>query len=213
MAATKLTIYNDALQIVGETPLASLTEARPSRYHLDQVWASDEIKCCLEDGQWRFARRTQMLDYDTTVTPSFGYRRAFSKSSDWVTTVAVCQDEYFNSPLLAYKDEAGYIYTDLDVIYVTFVSSDTSFGMDMSKWTNKFADYVAAAFAAKIVLSVTGDKERMQMVYKLKDKRLVEAKNVDAQGDPTSFPPPGSWVVSRRGRTFRDRGSRINLIG
>ena len=86
MATTKLLIYNDALMICGERKLASLTEDREPRHLLDHVWDNNGVDACLEQAQWHFAMKTVRLDYDPSVTPEFGYNRAFEKPSDWIIT-------------------------------------------------------------------------------------------------------------------------------
>ena len=50
--ATKLSIYNGAAALLGETPLASLSEDRSVRYWLDRAWDDGVIDYCLEQGQW-----------------------------------------------------------------------------------------------------------------------------------------------------------------
>ena len=108
MATTKLNLYNKALRYLGERTLANLTEERAPRRLLDDVYDQGGIEYCLEQGQWHFAMRTISIDYDTTIEPPFGYKRAFSKPADWVVTSALCSDEYFNTPITQYVDEAEY---------------------------------------------------------------------------------------------------------
>jgi hypothetical protein len=210
---SRLKIYNDALLVCGERSIASLTEARESRRLLDTVWDSGGVDHCLQEAQWKFAMRTQMLDYDTSITPEFGYQRAFQKGSDWLLTSAVCTDEYFNAALLQYNEEAGYIYCDLDQIYVRFVSNDTSYGGDLSLWTSRFSEYVAAHFAARIITTLSSDKERQKSVFSIEQLRMKEAKSLDAMADPEKIRKSGSWVASRRNGTRSDRGSNSQLIG
>lgn len=214
MSTSQLQLYNAALTICGERHLASLTEDREPRRLLDHVWSHNGIKACLEKGQWGFAMRTLRIDYDTTVSPDYGYIRAFSKPSDWVVTSSVCSDEYFNVPLTRYEDEAGYWYADLDEIYVRFVSNDANYGGDLSLWSASFVDYVSASFAAKIILKLTSDDKRLAEVKKLEKQYLSEAKSISAMGNPQRFPAPGNFVTSRgRSSSSRDRGNRGQLIG
>lgn len=210
---TRLELYNDALTLCGERVLSSLTEAREPRRLLDQVWDSDGYKACLEAGQWRFAMRSVQLDYDTDITPAFGYQRAFLKPTDWCATSALCSDEYFKTPHLQYNDEAGYWYSDLDTIYVRYVSNDASYGGDLSLWTTRFTDYVAAHFAAKIIFKLTPDQNKLSAMLTIEDKRKKEAKNHDAMSDSTKFPAQGSWVQARQGGRHHDRRNRGSLIG
>jgi len=211
--SSRLQIYNDALRILGENSLASLTEEREPRRLLDQVWDNGGVNACLERAQWKFAMRTTLFDYATYITPDFGYRYAFEKPSDWILTSAVCQDEYFNTPLTQYEDEAGFWYSDLTQIYVRYVSNDVSYGGDLSLWPSTFHDFVSAHFAGKLALSLTSDENKLDKVLKLEEKLLLQAKNNDAMGGPTRFPPPGNWNNSRGGRSRRDRGGRGQLIG
>lgn len=220
--ATRLELYNNALLICGERFLSALTEDREPRHLLDHVWDNDGVKKCLESGQWKFAMRAVRLDYDTAIDPEFGYRRAFSKPSDWCTTCAVCTDEYFNAPLTQYVEETGYWFCDLDELYVRYVSNDSSFGGDLSLWPAKFEEYVAAFFASKIIRKLTSDRAKVEEILGsdltgekngiLAASRKM-AKSHDAMQGPTQFPATGSWVASRGYRSRRDRGSRSNLTG
>lgn len=217
MATTRIKLYNGALLICGQRQLASLSENVESRHLLDNVWNDGGVDYCLSEAQWRFAIRTQKLEYSTSITPEFGLRRAFEKSTDWLLTSAVCQDEYFNAPLLQYTDEAGIIYADLDEIYVKFVSNDSGYGGNLALWTPSFTEYVKHYFAAKIISKLTADKQRMTALLQprtgLLDQALLNARNRDAISEPTRFPAAGSWVKSRRRSNSVDRGNLNSLIG
>jgi len=215
----KLMLYNEALRLCEERSLASLTEDRRPRYLLDEVWNNGGVKSCLESGDWVFAQRFVRLDYDTAVTPAFGHNRAFTKPTDWVKTSGICSDEFFTNPLLHYEERNRYWYASIDQIFVEYVSNGSSYGNDLSIWPQKFADYVAAHFAGKIVKSLTGDEKKEDAIVNkrtgVEQMRLIDAKNLDASGAPQRFPALGGWVTSRyarNGRT-RDRGNRASLIG
>jgi uncharacterized protein YneR len=212
---TKLELYNDALLICGERFLASLTEEREPRRLLDHVYASGGVQACLEEADWYFAMRTIQIDYDDSVEPDFGYSRAFAKPDDWVRTAALCADEFFRSPLTRYFDEAGYWYSDLDTLYVRYVSNDENYGMNLGAWPINFRDFVAAHFASRIVAKVkTGDDE-VKRVEKVREGYLLKAKNKSALNGPTSFPARGNWGLARnRFPNRRDGGGTTgNLIG
>lgn len=211
---TRLQVYNDALLLCGEALISSLTESREGRRLLDHAWDSGEVEGCLEKGQWAFAMRTVLLDYDPSVTPSFGYRRAFSKPTDWLATSAVCSDEYFRSPLTQYADESGYWYCDLDELYVRYVSNGDTYGMNLTIWPQAFSDFVAASLANKIVRKLTGSAERVKDVDEALKRAKFEAASHNAMGEPTKFPAPSSWNSARnRGSRRRDGGGRGSLIG
>jgi hypothetical protein len=211
--ATQLTLYNNALLLLGERPLASLTENREARRLLDTVWARPVVRECLERGQWRFAMRTVELSYSPSVEPPFGYTYAFDKPEDLIRTTAVCQDEYLRVPLLEYQVEGIYWYANLDTIYVRYVSDDTSFGGDLSSWPANFTRFVEATMADAICERITQNKEDWKAVrFKLKDA-LTIAKSTDAMEEATQFLPAGSWTRARRGDERGDRGNKSRLIG
>lgn len=212
---TKLDVFNDALLLCGERFLASLSEAVETRRLLDQVWDSGGVKQCLEEGQWFFAMRTVRLDYDTGIEPDFGYSRAFEKPDDWCLTSAICADEFFRVPLTRYVDEAGYWYSDIDQLFVRYVSDDVLYGNDLLKWPSGFRDFVASHLASKIVYKIASSEDTRSEVKKARKAALLKAKALSLMAGPTMFPARGSWSNARnRFPNRRDGGNNNgNLIG
>lgn len=213
MTTTRLSLYNGALLEVGERPLASLSENREPRRLLDQAWDNGAVDYCLNAGQWKFAKRTVQIAPETSITPDFGYRNAYEIPSDHIRTCAVCSDEYMQVPLLQYQVEGGYWFADVSPIYVTYVSNGASYGGDLARWPQDFVQFAEAYLAYKIVRKLTQDKNEWDTLYKLQKRRLTEAATGDAMESPTTFPPPGSWVMSRVGGMSGDGGSRGSLVG
>jgi len=211
---TQLQPYNGALLHCGERFLSALTEEREPRRLLDQVWSSNGVRACLEMGQWNFAMRTIQIDYDTSIEPDFGYARAFTKPDDWVLTSSVCADEFFRSPLTRYTDEAGYWYSDLDTIYVRYVSDDNTYGNNLNEWPESFREFVEAHFASKVIMKLSNSEDELNRIMKVRLKLLETVKSRAAMALPTSFPARGSWGLARnRFPSGRDRGNTGSLIG
>lgn len=202
--ATRLSIYKGALLLLGERTIEDLSEDTPSRYDLDLVWDRNGVKYCLERGFWKFALRTVKLDYDTSIETAFGFRRAFQKDTDYVRTAGVYQDEFLEAPLTRYSDEVGYIYADLDEIYVQYVSSHADFGMNLTQWPETFTKYVEHYFAYETCEKITGSRVKKSDMKADIKKALMEARSNDAMQGPAKFMPPGSWTQARLGR----QGSR-----
>lgn len=209
---TQLSLYNDALRSLGERKLASLSENREPRRVLDDVW-DGAIKACLEEADWKFAQRTAKLIYEPSYTPPFGYQRQFSKPSDFARLSRMCVDERLNQPLLAYVEEAGFWFADLDELYVSYVSTDGSYGNDMSLWPESFTSvvgYYLAMLAVKRLEQSDTSEEKAEKRFR---KALQEAKSKDALAGPTRMLPPGSWTRSRSSSAGLDNGNRHSLIG
>jgi hypothetical protein len=218
MAINRLGLYNVALGALGERPLSSLTEEGEPRLLLDDVWSRNNgvIQYALEQGHWNFAMRSQAIDADTSVTPSFGFEYAFVIPSDRMKLNMISGDEYFNLPLVDYEEEAGYWFADVDPLYVRFVSNDTSgYGGDLSMWPETFARWVGHYMACEIAMRIVGDEKKLRDLEVRTKRLLLEARSHDAAQEPTRFAPYGTWVHARRGRFSKslERGKRNTLIG
>ena len=212
MAATQLGLYNEALRLIGERRLASLSENREPRRVLDDIWADEAIDYCLEQGLWNFAMRAVQIDASTTV-PNFGYANAFDKPNDHIRTAGVAEDEFFNVPLTAVLEEVGFWFADVDPLYVRYISNANSYGNDLTRWPSSFTKYVAAYLASEAVLTLTQSTDKQKAIYAIMQQRLRDAKSKDAMADATAFMPQGSWTSSRSGGHGTDRGKRNTLIG
>lgn len=194
---TKLEIYNEALENLGERKIASLTEAREPRRVLDDFY-DGAIAYCLERGFWNWAIRTVQIDHSAANDPPFGFTYAFTKPDDWVRTYVISDSEQLQPPLLRYVDEGGLWYADIDPIYVRYVSNDTAWGMDLTLWPRTFAAYAASRLAVRSCRRITGASAPDDL---LRDEKmaLANALSKDAMDEPPGFPPTGSWVTSRGG--------------
>lgn len=215
MTTSKLKIYNGALQIIGQRALASTSENRESRRQLDVAWDDGAVDDALEAGQWYFAMRSVRITYDPSITPDWGHRRVFDVPEDHIRTCGLCQDEMFTVPLLAYREEAGFWYADLDTIFVRYVSNDTAFGGDMSLWPGTFVEFLKGHLAFLVALSLTSDKKKVVLAEAYKSKSLKDAKSKAAMADASATPAQGRWTAARQGqsRSWPDRGNQGSLIG
>lgn len=213
--ADQLSIYNGALTILGERKLGTLTENRPPRHKLDDIWDNEMIDRVLQHGQWKFAARSVELQASPSITPGFGYQFGFDKPSDFIRTMQIAYDELFQQPVTRYSDESKFIFTDTETIFYQYVSNDVQFGGDISLWQPNFVEYVEHYMAYKVAPRLSGlDFSDTDLQGKMKFQ-LSEAKATDAMEAPARFAPRGGWAASRQG--FRsgegDRGNRSQLIG
>ena len=207
---TQLSLYNQALRMVGETKITALTDNRPERYALDSIWDEDPIKQMLEESQWTFATRSLEWNYDSSQTSDFGYKYAFTKPGNYVRSAAICSDEFFQEPLTNYADENNYWYCDYETIYIKYISDDYQFGRDYSLWTELFRNCVATKMAAELAISLTKSQSMMDGLEKKLKGYVRDAKSLDAMNQPTRFMPPGNWTRSRRSTSRNFRGTYSN---
>jgi hypothetical protein len=205
--ATKLGLYQEALELLGERPLASLTEEREPRRALDGAY-DRTVAGCLEAGFWNFALRSVELEAEAAITPAFQFNYAFQKPTDWVRTFIVSpHDEFTFVQDYPFLDENGYWHSDDDPLYVRYVSNDTDFGIALGNWPQSFTTYVATSLARRIVKRISNSQTDLETLFKLESRAKAEAQSKDAMNEGPKSMPAGSWVMSRLGGAS---GSRWN---
>jgi len=213
--AAELSLYNGALRELGERKLQTLTDNVESRKKLDEIWDNDLVDRVLKKGQWDFAGRTIQLEATPSITPGFGYQFGFDRPLDYIRLLEIASDEYFSHPLTSYSVEAAWWFTDIETIYIKYVSNDSQWGGDFSLWPEDFTEYVEFYMAGKVAPRLLGLRHDSAKFDEKIKKALLEAKGGDVMEQPAKFAPKGGWARSKQG--FRsgttDRGNRSKLIG
>ena len=196
--ASRLSIFNGALRALGERRLASVTEDHQSRRECDDAY-DDVVANCLEAGFWNFAMRTVELEASTDVVPEFGMTYAYEKPSDWVRTYKMSASERFDPPLEDWHDEGGYIFADIEPLYMRYVSNDTDAGLNLALWPRSFVTFVELSLAMAVCLNVKSSETTLDMLSKRLRRAKADAMAKDAMNQAVEFPPTGTWVQSRNG--------------
>lgn len=195
--ASRLGVYNEALRLLGERRLASLSEDREARRLLDSAWDANAHDSWLEEASWNFALRAVKIGYDSGWDAEWGQSYAFEQPSDMVRMTGIYIDEYMRVPLRDYLDEKGYWITDMVTeLYVQYVSNDASYGGDLGLWPASFAKYVSAFLAREIAPNLKNDVDLKSIDEEYK-RRERDAKSKDGLKNPSKRFPTGSWVNSR----------------
>lgn len=197
----KLVLYNMALAHLLEGSLASLSEGVEKRRTLDTFW-DNAVKVCLGETFWKFAKRTVSIDASGSVEPAFGFQNAFRVPDDWIRTDEMSGYEQLQPPLIDVRLEAGYWYANVTPIFLSYISSDPLYGLNIGGWPEEFVDFVALELACKTCKRITGKADLLESPKGLLVQRrgaMRRAMGNDAQNDPIKFPPRGSWATSRRG--------------
>lgn len=194
--ADKLSIYREALRLLGQQRIASLDEPHPSRFTLDDIWDS-AVAYLLSQGLWNFAIRSVELSEAEDIEPLFGYDYAFTRPDDWVRTASICNEPTFLTPFEDYEDEGGMWYASVKPLYIRYVSNDTDYGLDIGSWREPFYKTLAAYLAFESNLVIANDKGNRNDLFNLYEKRLKHAKALDAVDERVKRPRPGRLTRSR----------------
>ena len=203
--ATKLGIWNDALRMLGDNRLVSVTEDTEARYVLEDAW--EDVKAYVfTEGLWNFATKTEEITADLGQTPIPGFNYVFDKPLYWLRTITVSGTSLFDTEAI-YRDENRRIYANTDTLYIRFISSERSSDDQIGNWPPAFAKLVSAHLASVCASRITGsrsDSDALRGAYK---EYLASAKNKDALDQSQIILAPGNWVRAMRGSAnTRDRG-------
>lgn len=194
-------IYNDALLILGQEPIATNNDDSARKSKLDIALDADLVESVLEDTSWHFGYETKQIFSDTDVTPAFGYQHAHELPVDMHRLDGVYADELMETPIRKYQQEGGYIFTTYDTIYIQFVSKDYLTTPD--SWPSYFKRLVAARMAIDGGASIPG--ANLQNAGVQYEMRRDEALSTDAIQSPPKVLSQGSWSASRRPTYSRRR--------
>jgi hypothetical protein len=204
--ATQLQIYNQALLALRASPLASVSEARESRRVLDEFYTT-VLAEMLEAGFWKFAMRTVKITEDTSNTPEFGYSHAHNKPDDWVRTYQLSDSERLEYSLDDWIEESNLFFADVTPIYVRYVSNDSDYGGDLTRFTSRYTKAVAFELAWRSLPKLAGTGVEKEALLKDKEAAISEAKSFEALREPSRRPPAGRWNRARFGRGIPRRVS------
>ncbi len=203
--ARQLRTYKGSLRKLG---LPSLSEIPVElQYRMTEIWDDQFVDQVLQEGQWNFAIRTVKVDYDASIEPDFGYRYGFAKPSDWLRTVGVASDGHFYAPPEYYEDEGEYWWSDLQEMYIRYISNGSSYGTNYASWPEKFQQYVEWELAKQIQPIATTELSTKD-AFALCERALMEARSVDSMNQPNKRPPVGSWAGARTQRFYRDDNNK-----
>lgn len=173
MAISRLSLYNNALILLGERQLTSEYENRPARKVLDEIYGQEAVGACLELARPKFAQVTAKL-----ATPAsssvHGFDYVYDLPADFLCIVQdprmpagggeVYTDDVLQNRVERYLLEGETIATEIATnVYIRYVSNLIT----MSQWTPTFADLVSAYLARVGANRIAPDKyERAEAAFK-----------------------------------------------
>ena len=151
MAVDQLSLYNDALLILGQRKLASLTEDREPRYRLDDAYSVDAVSYCLELVKPTFAQFTLKME-----TPTVGetFTHDHTLTAAYVAVIGVFADPALDQPITRYVIEGDQLKCDYDVVYIRLVSDAAVFDL----WSPSFTRVMSAYLANELAIRITPDE-------------------------------------------------------
>jgi hypothetical protein len=202
MGTTKLQLYKRAIELCEQTPISALTDNATTRHRCD-IHYDDVLAWMMEQAFWNCAMRTVEITQNTGVSPAFAYEYAHDKPSDFVKKYVISGSEFLKPPMdeqdtgNAYLIEGGYIWANVTPIYLRYVSNDSSYGLDLTNWTEGMAKAAAHELAARIAPTVTGSTTKAEELHERAFMLVGKAATFDAMQQPTQMVREGRWTKNR----------------
>lgn len=214
--ATKLEVWNEALRLLGEPALVTLTDDVPSRYVLEEAYPRVVLNGLMR-GVWNFAIKTVEIQHNENATPSIGYQFAFDKPDDWLFTNVLSSfpdfQEFVPTLYQNFRDQGGRWHTDTTPLYAEYVSSDFAADENISAWSENFVQFISAQLAFETEERITHSSDLYERLNALTARRLARAKSRDAKDEREHYVRPGSWARAQRGYGFQSNRQRLQSGG
>lgn len=202
MGTTKLQLYKRAIIHCKQTPISALTDNVESRRRCDDHY-DDVLAWMMEQAFWRIGMRTVEITQNVGVSPAFAYEYAHDLPTDFVKKHTISASEFLDPPLDGqngpnqYLMEGGYIWANTTPIYMRYMSNDSSYGLDLTRWTEGMAEAASTQLGARIAPVLAGSDELADELDKRSRMLASKAATFDAMQQPTQAMRTGRWLGHR----------------
>ena len=192
-APTKLTVFNLAIAMLGQTELESPDDVGELGDKLRAQW-EPALELAFEKGAWDCAKVRFILARHPEA-PLFGYKYYYTVPPEvtrtlWVSDTGEANDEY-----LDWEPEPGKIATSAEALYLIGVSRAKF--EQVGRWSHSLARYVATELALLAAPKI--NPPAAEGIGKERKKCLSDALGLDAVQGPKKRPRMGSWSRAARG--------------
>ena len=181
MAIDQLSIYNNALFLLGERKLATITENRKPRYDLDTIYDLGAVDYCLEIVKPVFATTTAVLTV-SAASPDHDLDNVFTLPTGFIDVVGVYSDSKLDQPVSRYIVDAGTLACEYSTIYLRYITNTIAIGT----WSPSFARVVSAYLAREYAETISPDEfeeanktfvDRVESALALEKKKEPEERS------------------------------------
>ena len=179
MAITKLSLYNNALLLLGQRQLTSDAEATETRYKLDTAYDQEAANFCLELVKPRFSLLVVALAAGASPA-SNAYAGTHTLPAQYISIHSIFSDANLDVPIARYLIEGSSLYTDYATAYVRYVQD----GVALASWSPSFANVVSAYLARQIAPAIAPQK--VELIATLFDGLVEKAQTMEGNKEPQS---------------------------
>jgi hypothetical protein len=184
--ATKLSLYNGALQLLGERRLQTDTDDVPTRHDLDALYDVDAVDYCLEIVKPRYATLlTQLTGVAPAGDSAFNFEAPLP--ADFIALWAekdgkpgVYRDGREESPITRFRRTSTDLLSDIEFPYIRYLIAHTD--PQLADMPPSFAKVVSAYMARELAWKYDPDAE--EMIQTKLEQRIEVSKAVEMGNEP-----------------------------
>lgn len=177
MALDKLTLYNNALLLLGQRKLSAVDEDRSPRYYLDDTYDMGAVDYCLQLVQPLTASKTVALSSPATSS-EHGLDSVHTLPSDFIKVVGVFTDDKLDQPTDRYIVDGNTIACEHATIYLRYTSNSFALTTYSPVFGRVISAFLAQELAEKIV------PEDYDRIAKRFLERVKAAKALEGEQEP-----------------------------
>ena len=172
MSSSAITIASNALQQLGDDPIASFSASEGKRARLcGNLWPQVR-DYLLRKHPWPCARKRDILAPES-ATPPFDWGFAFTLPGDWLRTIQVGN----RGERIPHEVEGRRIYADTNVLPLVYVWRNE----DPALWDSLLCDLACAEMAARLAYPITQSASLAQLKRAEADQAMRIAKAIAGQ--------------------------------
>lgn len=185
-------ICNQALDILKEAPISSLTDSRPIAKWLNRNFETTR-DAALSMANWNFALKRSEIPAESDA-PAFGWDYAYTLPVDCIRLIPLTQNGKLEGSPVAHVVEQGRVLTDkagpLKIRYVARVEN-------YNAYHPLFVEALAARLAFKMAHWLTGKVSYQQVAQGIYENAMNDAWLADAIEGDTPRPADDDWIEAR----------------
>jgi hypothetical protein len=188
--ADKVSIYNMALRMIGESPVQSPTEDSENAASINDIYDITRL-ALLRQVPWNFAMKTGELAEITSETPP-DFEKVYQLPSDIVKLIEIV-NSLTQEQTTYYEIRGSKLYCDLSSVCIKYVYDIT----DTAAFDSLFTIAMAYAIAVQICIARTGDVALQQNLANAYIATLSQARG-ESSGENRKEYAIGTKFVNAR---------------
>jgi len=187
--ASKISIINFALTLIGGNPISSLEEKSVSASTANLIYGMS-LDSILGSHPWTFAIMRKNIEISHNSSPAWGYANSFNLPEDCLRILQVNELDFL--PNIDYKVENRRILTDESTVNLLYISNDINIQHASATFVEAFASKIAVNLCGKLADTST-KLTAMAAIYANSLRIAIQANDTE-----TSYVENNSsWVRAR----------------